>query len=500
MENAPSPQIALVGTTRAGKSVFTAALAKYLERKREGVWLSPKGGSPKTTFAQIDEWWTSLQGGNWLPATPPGTLIELQWDLRVHDKRIPLRMFDYAGENLTDLFGGGKNDATGAAKEFFEKVRAVFDSASILLVLINLESFLEKDVVSAGEHKGVLVTAMSAFLEQLNRDRRSCRVCFVFTAYDQYESVILQKWGSVKNFLEQEVPPLYYEFVDEQSRVAVLPVAAVGETEARVDPHNGKTIRYPMPGFRTKGFGPLVKWLVEAIGDSKVELDAQATESAEDHRNVQYIERLAEEWTTVSDADQMEPIDRFLDVARHGFPYPQRPNAAQLESRRLEYFNAANDLREKIVARMDSERRGFIFRITRIGACVLAAMVLVPLFFDYRASTHEREVERQRLATQQAEAERLKAPRPEVGSEWIWNYTCNKGLFDCWEHWATAKVPVTNKGGPGNVIVTFTVGEHSASTSKFFNQNESSEITVTLNGLPSHAAGRGGNVTAQASE
>lgn len=500
MENLPSPQIALVGTTRAGKSVFTAALAKYLERKRDGVWLSPKGGRPKSTFAQIDEWWTSLQSGNWLPATPPGTLIELQWNLRVHDKKIPLRMFDYAGENLTDLFSGKKDEAAGAAKEFFEKVRAAFESASILLVLINLESFVENDVATAGEYKGTLISAMSAFLEQLHGAGRSCRVCFVFTAYDQYESVILQKWGGVKNFLEQEVPPLYYEFVDEQSNVAVLPVAAVGETEARVDPHNGKTIRYPKPGFRTKGFGPLVKWLVEAIGDSKIELEAQATEAEESQRNLEYVERLAEEWAAVSAADQIEPIDRFLDVARQGVPHPQRPNAAQLESRRLGYFNTANDLREKIVARMDNERRAFIFRVVRIAAAVLAAIVLVPLFFDFRASTHEREVERQRLATQQAEAERLKSPRPEVASEWIWNYTCNKGLFDCWEHRATARVPVTNKGGAGNVIVTFTVGEHSASTSKFLNQDESSEITVILNGLPSHASGRGGNVTAQASK
>ena len=377
-ETAPTPQIALVGTTRAGKSVFTTALAKYLEEKRNGVWICPKGGRPKSTYAQIEEWFSVLQGGNWLPATSPGTLIELQWELRVHDKKIPLRMFDYAGENLTDLFSGKTDDAAGAAKEFFDKVRAVFDSASVLLVLINLESFIEKDVATAGENKGTLVTAMSTFLENLKQDGRSCRVCFVFTAYDRYESLIRSKWGSVKDFLKKEIPPLYNEFVDENSNVGVLPVAAVGETEARVDPHDGKTILYPKPGFHSTGFDPLVEWLVEAVGDAKVELDAKAAEAAQDEQNTKFVEQLAQKLKGVSGVSQLDPIDRFLDVAHQGFPYPQRPSAAHLESRRLAFVNKANDLKAaiggNISAAQTESRRKFFKNAAWIVVCLVVGV------------------------------------------------------------------------------------------------------------------------------
>jgi type IV secretory pathway VirB4 component len=43
------PQIALVGTTRAGKSVLMTVSAKRLENKRNGIWLKPLG----RTYAQM---------------------------------------------------------------------------------------------------------------------------------------------------------------------------------------------------------------------------------------------------------------------------------------------------------------------------------------------------------------------------------------------------------------------------------------------------------------
>jgi hypothetical protein len=370
-----TPQIALVGTTRAGKSVFTTMLAKYLERKHEGVRLSPKGGTPKSTYAQIDEWWTTLQTGSWLPATPPGTLIELQWDLCLDDKKIPLRMFDYAGETLTDLFSGKKNDAVGAAKEFFDRVRAVFESASVLLVLINLESFIEKDVSSAGEHKGTLVTAMSTFLEKLKQEDRSCRVCFVFTAYDQYKPLILSKWGSVDEFLEREIPPLYYEFVDEKSDVKVIPVAAVGETEARVDPHDGRAVRFPKPGFKPVGFEPLVKWIAEAVGSAKDELDGKAIEQEQDEQNAYFIERLEQESRLLANIDQLSAIDRFLSTASN-FPYKERPSAILLESKRQYFVDMAKDRRALLVDKTRAEATETRWRFLKALAAIVTFLTV----------------------------------------------------------------------------------------------------------------------------
>ncbi len=284
-------------------------------------------------------------------------------------------MFDYAGETLTDLFSGKKDDAVGAAKDFFDKVRAVFDSATVLLVLINLESFVERDLSSAGENKGTLVTAMSAFLERLKLEGRSCRVCFIFTAYDQYKPLIKSRWGSVKEFLEREIPPLYYEFVDEQSNVKVLPVAAVGETEARVDPHDGRTIRYPKPGFQALGFDPLVQWLVEAVGESKVELDAKASEAEKDQQNIKFLEMLAQQSLAVASAEQIAPIDRFLTKAR-AFPFPNRPNVSVLEPQRVAYINDAKDRRAVISARVRTKQFEIARTFLKIAGGIVGCLVI----------------------------------------------------------------------------------------------------------------------------
>jgi len=337
---ARTPQIALVGTTRAGKSVLTTVLAKYLERPREGVRLFPRG---KSTFPQIEEWSSVLQGGDWLPATAPGTLIELEWDFCFQGKKIPLRMVDYAGENLTDLFSGKKDDATGAAKKFFDKVRSVFDSATVLLVLINLEFVIEMNATITREIKGILVAAMSTFLENNKREGRSRRVCFVFTAYDQYGPVIQARWGSVEKFLEQEIPSLYYEYVDENSNVKVLPVAAINETEARVDRHTGKTLRYPKPGAGTAGFAELIKWLAEAVSASENEL-TKAAEAAQDEENATHAAQFPDQWIEVSRTDQPAIFDRFFKLVEQNLPYPNRPNASKLEVQRHWYLNAANNL------------------------------------------------------------------------------------------------------------------------------------------------------------
>jgi len=482
-----TPQIAIVGTTRAGKSVFTTVLAKHLERKQDGVRLSPKGGKPKTTYAQIDEWWNTLQTGNWLPATLPGSLIELEWDLCVQDKKIPLRMFDYAGETLSDLFNGKKENSVGAAKEFFEKVSTAFESASILLVLINIESFIEKDISIASENKGTLLNAMTSFLGKIKRGELPCRVCFVFTAYDQYKPLILSKWGSVKSFLEQEIPPLYYEFMDEKSDVKILPVAAVSETEPRVDPNDGRTVRYPKPGFRAAGFDPLVNWLVEAVGRSKIDMDRIAADAIQDDQNIKFVAWCQESWEEVCNVWELAPIDRFLEKASKGLPFPHRSNAPELDAIRLSFVNAATDLKARISAQIFNQRWESYTGLLKLVLSIVAAIVLIPSIIGYYRSANQKRVDLQ-IATELAEANRPKLPRPASNGNPTWVYTCDKGTFDCWEHRATVTVPVKNEGDAGNITVTFKLGNRTNSTTKFFNANESSTVSVTINQLPNHAS------------
>jgi len=455
-----SPRIAVVGTTRAGKSVFITALAKHLETQREGARLAPREGSPKNTYAQIEEWWNELQGGNWLPPTPPGSLIELNWDLAIEGQKIPLQMFDYAGETLTDLFSNRTRNAEGAAKEYFEKVRKAFEGASILLVLLNLESLVEQGVDRALETKSTLITAIAAFLEKIKADKRECRVCFIFTAYDRYQAVIKQRWGTVESFLQREIPPLYYEAVDNSSNVRIVAVAAVSETETRVESQTGRAMLYPKSGFQPKGLSTVVRWLVQAATDSKAELDAKAMEVAQDQHNQQWFDRLLKEWDGVQASKEPQAIERFLEKVKQPFPFPNRRNVPGLSSRLEPVVTAATKIQTGLVkaaleAKTASRRKAFwnvamVIGLTCVGGCGVVAWLDSPTLVS-------------------------------------WEYACKPNWWGgCKEHRGVAEVAVWNIGEEGIIEVTVTVGNRSQSTKRHFRQYERARVTVVLEHLPSH--------------
>lgn len=464
-----SPRIAVVGTTRAGKSVFITVLAKYLERPRDGARLSPRAGSPKNTYAQIEEWWNELQSGTWLPPTTPGTLIELNWDLVVDGKTIPLQMFDYAGETLTDLFNSAARNAEGAAKQYFDKVRSAFDSASVLLVLLNLESLIEQGVGRATETKATLITAMTAFLEKIKADKRDCRVCFVFTSYDRYESVIRERWGNVRSFLEQEIPPLYYEFAADHPKVRILPVAAVSETELRIEPTSGVATLFPKPGFKSRGFDEIVEWLVHATRESKADLDDQAEATRQDLENERFAERVVESWQHVP--RQRNRLEDFIAKALGPFPHPHRPNVEELATQFEALVYEADSQLEQL---RQEERAAFWQRVAsamRSVALVFFSLIAGLMIIAYLSGDSP-------------------GPAPQLipGSDWNWRWDCRASVIGCWGqyHHATANVPIRNNGGAGNIAVILTIGKFTKTETCYFNQGEQKWVSVTLNDLPDH--------------
>lgn len=465
-----APRIAVVGTTRAGKSVFITTLAKYLEHNRDGARLSPRGGAPKNTYVQIEEWWNELQGGNWLPPTPPGTLIEMNWELSLDAKRIPLQMFDYAGETLTDLFNNKADSAEGAARDYFDKVRSAFESASVLLVLLNLEALIEQGISRATETKATLVMAMTAFLEKMKTDKRDCRVCFVFTSYDRYEAIIKERWGTVGAFLQRELPPLYYEFADKNPNVHVLPVAAVSETETRIDPHTGAATLYPKPGFKSRGFEKIVRWLVQATSDSKAELDERAEGSRQDEQNKQFLQGLSQAWDTVRHSTRLEAVNRFLGEASKPFPYPSRPNVSDLGLQLRPLSDAAKDLRSRLVADIQSARWKKLKKVFQKLA-ITAAVLLGGIFVVGGVQEY------------------LNGPLPQVipGQEAAAEFACVGNILYCNEHRVNVSLPVWNNGGAGNIKVTVSAEGRSESVTEFFGEDEKKWVTVHFNNLPQHA-------------
>ncbi|MDR2439367.1 MAG: hypothetical protein LBE12_08370 [Planctomycetaceae bacterium] len=99
-----------------------------------------------------------------------------------------------------------------------------------------------------------------------------------------------------------------------------------------------------------------------------------------------------------------------------------------------------------------------------------------------------------------AEAERLKQPIPDVFDKWRGGWCCDKGLFSCREHRAYASVPIINKGGAGNITVTFSLKGRSGFTNEYFNKGEKKWVTVYVFELPNHETANDVNISFKASE
>ena len=251
-----TPQIALIGTEGAGKTVLVTVLAKQLATPQNGVWLNPQGAK---TGKYIERAWNALHNGEWIPSTPAGTLFDLKWEMRVGDRQYPMKVIDSAGQDLRRLFSDdGFNNPN-----LSEQNRLFIDylhNSTILLVLVNLRDFVgepdkDKVVENAFTLKGLL--------DKLREDKEARQIAFLFTAYDLYEEPIKKRYGSINDFFKQELPYLYHAYIAGKP-VKCFPVAAVAQTEAKVD-KDGRSRRVPAPNFRSTGLAPLIKWLTNAV-------------------------------------------------------------------------------------------------------------------------------------------------------------------------------------------------------------------------------------------
>jgi hypothetical protein len=419
-------------------------------------------------------------------------------------------MFDYAGENLTELFSGKADNQQGAAKEFFDKVKDYFDNSTVIIVLLNLESFFATDPKTASENKGTLVTAMDAFLKQAKSRSEKLHIAFVFTAFDQYKVTIEGRYGSSEEFLRREIPPLYNEFIDTNSPVKVLTVSAVADTKTFTDPVTGKTEIYPKSGFHSENIDEfLIPWLSQAVLGAQTQIDTKNEEERQDVENRIYITILDSQWQSIVGSTELPPVERFIDSANRGLPYPNRPNASELNTRCNTILNYAIDLHNNIKAREWENLKilgvNFLKSAVFIVAVIFVVWIGATVYKAHETARIEKiriekekadvEKEKIRLEKEKAEAlarvaeeERLRIPRPEVvKSEFEW--ACNRGLFDCWEHRATISVLIANKGGGGNVVTTVTYKGKTNSKTVYFNPDESKWVPVTVYDLPNHNGG-----------
>jgi hypothetical protein len=165
---------------------------------------------------------------------------------------------DIPGEDLQRLFARREYES----EDILDSDRSFIDSllgSSTVLVLINLQDFLDNSYEEENVRaKKLKEHSLKEFLTALKKDDRR-NVGIVFTAYNQFQTLVNKDYGNVVNFLKKETPALFYEHVQGNSLPA-FKVSAVAQTVRTMKSKDGAV---PKPGFTHKGLDPVIEFLVD---------------------------------------------------------------------------------------------------------------------------------------------------------------------------------------------------------------------------------------------
>ena len=281
------PQIALIGTKGAGKTVLTTVWATMLSKGYEGlVMLGDPGevkkeaGESYSTKQLINKWYDELESGKWVKSTDQGELIALQWKLTIKAIRedVPFRMFDSAGQDLKSLMKlyndtGSMDD--GLDPKHQKLLDQHLNSATILLILLNPRDFLqgENGIANGQTHRETKDTIETVF-NFIRANKPETDIAFIVTAWDQYGEQIEKQYGGRDKFIKETFPTLYALYIEKDNDasessvphkdVPVFCVAAVNDTkEGRLE--TGQLGRVPKEGFGSFGLDKLTKWLRDTV-------------------------------------------------------------------------------------------------------------------------------------------------------------------------------------------------------------------------------------------
>ncbi|MDR1483338.1 MAG: hypothetical protein LBT09_00790 [Planctomycetaceae bacterium] len=423
-----TPQIALIGTEGSGKTVLTTVLAKKLSQPTSnGLCMIPIGTK---TAVHIEKVWEILQSGEWVESTRAGRPSALHWNLKIGNKQAEMKLIDSAGQDLRKLFGDEAYQDPNLPEQdklLIEHIR----SSSILIILINLRDFIaETDIGRKIESQ----MSLKAALEFVNKDNDK-QVAVVLPQYDEYQAKIMQHYGSAKEFVRKELEYLYNSQSDNWKE-NLFPVAAVNDTEIRND-KDGRSRKVPKRNFRSAGLAPLIDWLGNALQKDLQDIEA---------------ERQTEE-------------ARQLEAERQRQKEEKRRQWEATKAKIAEFFK---------------------------GVAVFVVILFALWIGGGIISGISERIQKERERINQLAAT---TPQPKFceGEEnrWYWEWTCNTGIFDCWEHRARANVAIYNNGYAGNIRVTFSLKGRKHATDTYFNANESKWVYVVIGDLPNHSGDRG---------
>jgi GTPase SAR1 family protein len=245
-----SRQIAFIGTSGCGKTVFLAAIAREIQMRVDQGWLlDPRTGATELYVEDIRD---QLQRGDWPPSTPPSTMHEMSWVLRCPpDIAAETRVVDFGGQDFRTLFMGDLANIPPELRPLAEYCRR----ADVIVLLINVRDF-------EGEQNAAMRTGSELSLKFALDHARTGGVqkhcCAVFTQADLYPN-LAEECGGWYAVARKYLPRLWGAHLQPDA-LPVFAVSAVDRTETRPDRH-GVLRRFPAAEFTAAGFDPFLSWL-----------------------------------------------------------------------------------------------------------------------------------------------------------------------------------------------------------------------------------------------
>ena len=279
--------IAIIGTEGSGKTILATVWARQLAHSTESrLFLSYQ---TIDTERYVERAWENLNSGHWLPSTPQGSRIELEWQLQFGTFKCPIKLIDLPGQDLRNFFSGNYNTLSTDTRELFEYV----SSASIVFAVVNLERILK-------EQQSEDRIVMSEIVRFLSTNAEAQHLYFVFTAWDKVAETVLGDYGSLTDYIKTKLTPFYRTCEKAWNQVGkgiyFLTVAPVAQTEYDVSSDE----YLPIQNFGSYNLDNFTKVLIQSLAtlQNRTARPAWNTEIIHPYDEELFYEWSNREWVT----------------------------------------------------------------------------------------------------------------------------------------------------------------------------------------------------------
>jgi len=274
-------QIAIIGITGAGKTVFSTVWAKRME-KRDNPELGYIELDGAETEVYVRDAYATLTSGTWCDPTDKEKKTELRFILHIYGTQLPVKLIDAAGQDLASLFRLDLDADVvidGELKKYVEE-------AAILLLIVNLRDFFgEPDAKKLWRNASIYAKAIDA----VRKTKRKQKIALIWTAYDRYKSHI-DKWKGIERYLSEgedgHLELLHNAITDAKQAGCVVKSFMVAPVEAEESFENISTtgisgtqdgpdvIPNPKKGFMSPGLKKVSAWIAKMVRE-QIEQEAK---------------------------------------------------------------------------------------------------------------------------------------------------------------------------------------------------------------------------------